>query len=190
MVNFSALFGHQLPIGLILQGNELLNKHWEQAQTFLPVLEGLPIPSSTFELWKWSNRWEPTPVKELTKYKTITFDGPDSFNLKFKENTVELWHMVRWYQFLTDDSISTKLRGVCEFLASVLKTELVIYLPESAYKPSTVYDLVYEGATIEQVIEWLQTNCGNPAKRLIDIYPNDTDPERGNGYFIDTFPLY
>ncbi len=138
-VEFTALFGHNLPEDVILKGENFLNHHWGGTQEYLPILDACPVPDSPIPLWQWDKRWGYSPQEDLQKYGFISFVN-DGFRVRIGENTFYLWNVVRWHRFLTEERISTTLRHICQLLATILQTDKVIYLPDSGFSVSTVYD--------------------------------------------------
>jgi hypothetical protein len=48
-------------------------------------------------------------------------------------------------------------------------------------KPEGVRSLMYEGKTVENMVDWLYENCGQPAQSFESISPEDLE----NFYYID-----
>ncbi|MGH9830355.1 MAG: hypothetical protein ACREDR_44685, partial [Blastocatellia bacterium] len=66
----------------------------------------------------------------------------------------------RWECFLEDDSVRARLRVVCRNLAETVGSKTIAYIPDSSYKPELALDLLHDGKTIDEIVEWLYVNCG------------------------------
>ena len=64
-----------------------------------------------------------------------------------------------------------KLRNVSLHIASVLGSAQIVYLPRRFIKPEGVRSLMYEGKTMENMVDWLYENCGQPAQSFESISP-------------------
>ena len=85
---------------------------------------------------------------------------------------------------MADPVYRSSLRRVFCELAGVLGATFAIYLPDSGYGCSGVEDLIGEGRSIEEMLQWLRNEIGDPAPSIEAIR---SDPWDGNGYFIDRF---
>ncbi len=80
-------------------------------------------------------------------------------------------HLTRWSWFLEDQHIGTKLRNVSLHIVSVLGSDQIVYVPRGFLKPEGVRSLMYEGKTVENMVDWLYENCGQPAQSFESILP-------------------
>jgi len=176
-VDFVAVMGHNLEGDRLLTIPELLNSRWRLAEPFLPVLEGYPRPGATCTDWLWESAHEMHQEMGI-----IPIEGPDCFFGNVGRRAIELSHLARWRSFLTDESLETKLRGICRIIAEALGSHLIAYVPDNAFKPSLALDLVWEGKSIAEIIDWLNTSCGPPAATVSSIY---REPVNYDGYFVE-----
>jgi hypothetical protein len=63
----------------------------------------------------------------------------------------------------------------------VLGSDQIVYVPRGFLKPEGVRSLMYEGKTVENMVDWLYENCGQPAQSFESISPEDLE----NFYYID-----
>jgi hypothetical protein len=183
-VNFTAFFSHSFDQEELSNVEDFLNRAWTRVGKFLPVLDGYPISGQ----WKWEKGYGNSVIDELHKYPVAHFDGPECFRAMLSPRLFSVSHLARWHTFITNTEVRNRLRGVCLELASSLNSPCVIYLPDSGSFSSSAHGLMYEDAKLLEVIDWLWLNCGPPADSIQAIYPNDYDPKRGEGYFIEQPP--
>ena len=80
------------------------------------------------------------------------------------ERVFMVYHGVRWWSFLSEQTVRDKLRCVCRHTAAVFGSKQIIYLPSGFLKPEGAIGLIYEGKGVEEMIDWLLENCGKPFK--------------------------
>ena len=94
-VDFVALMGHNLDEEQLYALPMLLNSTWNQAQQFLPVLEGYPVPGSAPDEWGWRNTGNIPLADELKRVGTITMDSPDCFIGHVGMRSLDIYHIWR-----------------------------------------------------------------------------------------------
>lgn len=187
MVNFTAIFSHHLDVRGVCDGAALLNLHWPKVSLFVSRKEMFSFSEKSDDYWQWEPRWGISPMEDLQRVGYVTFAGQEGFRARFAHKTFMLQHFMQWHSFLTNDKISSGLRSICSYIAKPLESDRVIYLPDSGWKISNAHDLAIEGADLDTIITWLGKTFGPSARSLHEIYPNENDPKRGEGYFIDKF---
>lgn len=178
--HFIALMNHNLDEREVYDLPELLNRTWVKVEQFLPVMEGYPAPGIAVRKWEWSKRDRAFSIERLRANQTAMLDG-NEFGGSASKHVFSLDHAARWSQFLEDQQIRIKLRKVSLHVASVLGSDQIIYVPCGFLKPEAVRSLMYEGKTVEDMIDWLYENCGRPAQSFESIQPEDL----ANFYYID-----
>ena len=184
-VNFVALMGHNLDEEELYALPMLLNSTWSQAQQFLPVLEGLPAPGSAPDEWRWHNTGNISLADELKRVGRITMDSPDCFIGHVGMRSLDIYHLARWWSFLTDEAVRRKLQGACRHIAVTLGSARIAYIPDSSYKPELARGLINEGKTIDEIVEWLRANCGPPAADIGLILRQGEEGWNGSGYYVE-----
>lgn len=180
-VNFTALFGHSFDQQELSNIEGFLNRSWVKPNSFLPILDGYPTAGE----WKWESRYGISVADDIRQHGVARFFGPECFLGYLGRSLFSIRHLAKWHTFATDYEINSKLRNVCLELAASLHSPCVIYLPDSGWILSNAHDFTYEDVKLSAVIDWLSVNCGPPAESIQSIYPNDFDPNCGNGYFIE-----
>jgi hypothetical protein len=137
-VDFVAVMGHNLEGDRLFTIPELLNSRWSLAEPFLPVLEGYPVPGAALTEWRWDSAGWLTVHEMLQEMGMINIEGPDCFFGSVGRRAIELSHLVRWRSFLTDDSLETKLRGICRSIAETLGSPSIAYVPGPLSSSSVV----------------------------------------------------
>ena len=178
--HFTALMNHNLNEREVYDLPDLLNRTWAKVEQFLPVIEGYPAPGRAPSKWEWSTRDSEFSIEKLRANHTAMLDG-NEFGGSASKYVFSLDHAARWSQFLEDEHVRTKLRNVSLHVASVLGSDQIVYVPCGFLKPEAVRSLVYEGKTVEDMVDWLYENCGQPAQSFESIQPEDLE----NFYYID-----
>ncbi|MBA2734634.1 MAG: hypothetical protein H0U54_17370 [Acidobacteria bacterium] len=184
--DFTAAVNHNLDGEHIYSLPELLNSDWHRVQHFLPIIEGYPVPGSSPDKWQWREDEAGSIRETIRNHGTIMIEGHE-FHGFVSKRVFQICHGVRWWPFLMERTVRNKLRGVCRHIGSALGSNQIIYLPDAFYKPEGALGLVYEGKGIEEMIDWLNTNCGPPAQTIESIYQEDDQGGSGDGYYIDKF---
>ncbi|HYL98051.1 MAG TPA: hypothetical protein VEZ90_03775 [Blastocatellia bacterium] len=180
MVNFEALIGHNLGRDSLHTLPELLDSSWSRAHSFFPIFEGYPVIDSARDKWYWSRGLANTQF-EAGQGRLL---GPEGFSGFSSHRCIRFHHFARWECFLEDNSVRARLRGVCRNIAETLKSKTIAYIPDSSYKPELALDLLLDGKTIDEIVEWLYVNCGRPAD--IDALIAKSDLNRQNLYYVET----
>ncbi|MHA6529408.1 hypothetical protein [Paenibacillus sp. BAC0078] len=120
---------------------------------------------------------------------TIELNGPCGINLTFSEKVCYFHHYIRWDNFLLDEDIQLYLRKVSYDLANYLAASFAIYVPDSGARESGILDFIWEDKNkdIQFIRDWLLQKCGEPKKRIKDIYKDYGDYCASEGYYIDFF---
>jgi hypothetical protein len=163
--HFTAVVNHNLDERHIYDLPDLLNRMWPKVEPLLPIMEGYPAPGFPPSQWKWSERYGVFSVRKLWNDDTAMLENYE-FNGFASKHVFRVSHAVRWSTFLEDRTTRSKLRQVCQHIASVLGGNQIVYLPSGFLKPEAAIGLMYEGKTVEDMIEWLIENCGPPAQSV------------------------
>ena len=178
--HFTALVNHNLDEGEIYNLPDLLNRTWANVEQFLPVIEDYPAPGRAPSKWEWSKRDCVFSIEKLRANETAMLVG-NEFDGWASKHVFSLTHIAKWSWFLEDQQVRNKLRNVCSHVASALGSTQIVYVPSGFLKPEGVRSLMYEGKTVEEMIDWLYQNCGQPAQSFESIEPEDL----ANFYYID-----
>jgi hypothetical protein len=106
--------------------------------------------------------------------------GPE-FDGHASKYVLSVDHIAKWSWFLEDQQLRDRIRNVCRHIASVLGSNQIIYVPCGFLKPEGVRSLMYEGKTVEDMLNWLHENCGPPAQSFESIQPEDLE----NFYYVE-----
>ena len=101
------------------------------------------------------------------------------------ERVFRVCHGIRWWSFLSEQTVRDKVRRVCRHVASVLGSSQIIYLPSGFLNPEGAIGLMYEGKGVEEMIEWLLENCGPPVQNIESIYAGELESWNADGYYIE-----
>ena len=93
-----------------------------------------------------------------------TLWGPGGFAIRFRERTVELYHMMSFGTFTSDLWRRDALRQTCADIARFTGSDRVIYTHEL---------MPHEGADLHAIAIWLQTNIGPPAASFSELHAAD-----------------
>ena len=177
--HFTAVVNHNFDERHLFNLPDLLNGTWPKVEPLLPIMEGYPAPGIPPRKWEWSRRdsgfnrlWTTQHTAALESYE---FSGIVS------KHVFRVCHGVRWSTFLKDQTVRSKLRKVCQHLASVLGSDQIVYLPNGFLKPEGAISLMYEGKGVKDMVDWLRENCG-PAAQSVDSF---RDEELENWYYIE-----
>jgi hypothetical protein len=182
--DFTAVVNHNLDEEHIYTLPALLNSTWHEVQHLLPILEGYPVPDITHTKWQWREFDNISLQDSLHNHGTIRLESHE-FSGFVSNRVLQICHGVRWWSFLTDTGVRDKLRGVCHHIASMLGTHQIIYLPDGFYKPEGALGLIYESKGVEEMIDWLYTNCGPPAQSIESINQENEQGWNGDDYYVD-----
>ena len=94
---------------------------------FLPILEDYPGPGSTPDKWQWREIEGGFTPERLHKYGTTMLEGHE-FHV-CQRTVFMVYHGVRWWSFLSEQTVRDKLRCVCRHTAAVFGSKQIIYLP-------------------------------------------------------------
>jgi hypothetical protein len=175
--SFTALVNHNLDKNDIHTLPNLLNSSW-------PMIEGYPVPGSSPNKWQWGTNDGGFSLERLQDCGTIMVEGQE-FHGIVSDQVFRICHGVRWWSFLTEQTVRDKLRGVCRHTASVLGSNQIIYLPDGFLKPEGAIGLMYEGKAIEEMIDWLLENCGPPVQNIESIYRGELESWNSDGCYIE-----
>jgi hypothetical protein len=154
-----------------------------QARVYVPVPPALRqrMPHVHWEEWKHPGPvgWRQVPVVTAwERQETIEVHGPAGLWLNFGPHACDLsGGIVRWWSFLDDPLQQLAMRRICQQVASLLDSPVVIYVSELWDVRSTIM----EGRSIEEILAHLQSRHGPPAESLAAL----RDDQTRLGYFID-----
>jgi len=178
--HFTALVDHNLDETGIYTLPELLNRSWADVEQFLPIVDGYPAAGRAQGKWEWSNLDGAFSLEKLRANETAMLVGNEFIGFASKY-VFSLGHVARWSWFLEDQQMRSKLRNVSLHIASTLGSDKLVYVPSGFLKPEGVRSLMYEGKRVEEMIDWLYQNCGEPAQSFESIQPGDL----ANFYYVD-----
>jgi len=193
-IDFVAVLSHNQTWETLYRLPDLLTPSWHEIEEFLPIRGGSlrrpPPPSKWLYYWQWHLPDQSSVYEAITRDGQADLEavGPERFDCyATKELLVLQGFPLSWYGFLTSDAVGRNLRNVCRHIAWTLGADSAIYLPDSSYKPSAVFDLILEGESEAAVRKWLRENCGEPAKSLTEIVQTSPSGWDADGYFEETF---
>jgi hypothetical protein len=178
--HFTALVNHNLDEREIYTLPDLLNKNWSAVEQFSPIVEGYPAPGRAPAKWEWSKRNGDFSLEKLRANETAALAGPE-FDGRASKYVLSVDHIAKWSWFLDDQQLRDKIRNVCRHIASMLGSTQIVYVPCGFLKPEGVRSLMYEGKTVEDMLNWLHENCGPPAQSFESIQPEDLE----NFYYVE-----
>jgi len=181
---FTAVVNHNLDEHDIHTLPDLLNSTWHAVEPFLPIAEGYPVPGSSQAKWQWGEYDGGFNLERLHDHGTITVEGHE-FHGIVSERMFRVCPSVRWWSFLTEQTVRDKLRRVCRHTASVLGSNEILYVPSGFLKPEGAIGLMYEGKAVEEMIVWLLENCGPPVQSIESIYRGELESWNADGYYIE-----
>jgi hypothetical protein len=182
--DFTAVVNHNLDEHDVHTLPDLLNSTWHTIEHILPIIEGYPVPGSSPAKWQWGEYDGGFSLERLHNYGTIMVQGHE-FHGIVSERVFRVCHGVRWWSFLSEQTVRDKVRGVCRHIASLLGSSQIIYLPDGFLKPEGAIGLMYEGKAAEEMIDWLLENCGPPVPSIESIYRGDLESWNAHGYYIE-----
>jgi hypothetical protein len=192
-VNLETLLGHELdsPAVQALPQTLDVDRPLELAIATFTALSGRRYRQQGGLAWQraGSERMRGIAPEHLwAEGEDVHLAGPAGFRLYVSRHACEVVHPTRWSVFLRQPRVRSALRPVFAELARLLGSPVAIYLPDSSFGPAGADDLVAEGQSIEQVVDWLRTNWGPPASTIGAIYQEIAlGGWTGEGYFVDTF---
>src|SRR5215472_14141607 len=181
MINFTALIDHNLAGGQLHTLPDLLNAKWHEIRHLLPVFEGYPVEDG---YWRWEPELlTPTAGDEDERFR---LEGPNGFLGHVGKYAIGLHHLARWLSFVEDEKIRPRLRGICIHIAKVLKSNRIVYVPDSGSNlESGAYWMVSDSMNIGAITQWLTSHCGPPPVSIESIKSNPEYAISGAGYYID-----
>lgn len=181
--DFTAVVNHNLNEHDIHRLPDLLNSTWRTVEQFLPIIEGYPVPRSSPDKWQW-REGDGFSLEKLQDHRTLVIEAHE-FHGIVSERVLRVCHGIRWWSFLTEQTVRDKLRSVCQHAASVLGSNQIIYLPDGFLKPEGAIGLMYEGKAVEEMVDWLLENCGPPVQSIESIYRGELEGWNEDGYYIE-----
>jgi hypothetical protein len=182
--HFTAVINHNLDEHDLHTLPDLLNSTWRTVEPFLPIIEGYPVPGYSPAKWQWTEYDGGFSLERLHRNGAIPIDSHE-FGGGAGERVFSVYHAVRWWSFLDEQTVRDKLRRVCRHIASVFGSDQIIYLPSAFLKPEGAISLMHEGKAVEDMIEWLLENCGPPIQDVESIYRGDLKSWDANGYYVE-----
>ena len=108
MGTLHAVVNHNLDEHEIYTLPDLLNSTWHAVEKFLPILEDYPGPGSTPDKWQWREIEGGFTPERLHKYGTTMLEGHE-FHGFVSERVFMVYHGVRWWSFLSEQTVRDKL---------------------------------------------------------------------------------
>lgn len=105
----------------------------------------------------------PSPEDEFTATGSVSLSGSEGFSATSGGSTLELAHVTRWRSYLEDTNHREVIDHACERVAAALRSPEWICLPDSGFEVSITSDLVYDGASLPRVSEFLAEKFGSPS---------------------------
>lgn len=175
-VDFVAMAEHTFDSVTIRDAQEILNSHAASLRKEFEVLDvmgkGTSQPS-----WRWREEQGVFDAEALWREgRSLDLAGPATCSIGFHRRLFTI-DAARWSTFLADMAVQAAILRICESTVSALGGSKVIYLPDSHYCPSCALDLLDEDASLEDVVSFLKSECGPPAKELADISREFSDAE-------------
>lgn len=194
----------------------------ELEQTLAELL--VPFVASTAqyaETWKyWSPkqvRWpvmlrpDPGPGWEVSEYvddtgiPCVEAAGPYGFSIEFWPRIAVLHPTPKWGAFVSDPVIESAVRSLCLLVAQHIGADCLLYIPDSAHRPSNALQFVDQDIPLIAIVDWLRDACGLPSQDIPSIYRPLSDEEMdrlipawrrtsdsrvhdANGYFVEHSP--
>ena len=178
-IYFTAVVNHNRDERNIYNLPDLLNRLWPKVEPLLPIIEGYPVPGIPPRKWEWSER--DGGFRRLLNNDTAVLESYE-FSGIVSKYLFRVCHAVRWSTFLEDQTTRSKVRQVCQHIASVLGANQIVYLPSGFLKPEGAIGLMYEDKAVEDMIDWLLENCGPPAQNVDSFNVEEPD---NNWYYIE-----
>jgi hypothetical protein len=199
LVLFTAIIGHSLNQEEIFTAADFLNSIQPEIQPCLSILHEHLTSMDHPTHWQWGHinqpiQWQWTVreghslYEDFQRHGIVYLDATELFWAKVSKHLFEFgcWSIIKWSRFLREPKASEGLRCLCRRLAKAFDSRLIVYVPDSGGPPSGAGGLLYCEAGIEEVVTWLQMNCGPPANTLEEIFPEGAEVVNQNGYFIET----
>ncbi|CAN99132.1 hypothetical protein predicted by Glimmer/Critica [Sorangium cellulosum So ce56] len=135
--------------------------------------------------WGWKlSGLSSNAAEELFNEGYVCMDGPDGFRAAVHKRLIEFTHLARWWSFLHERDVRQGLRESLRLLSTVVRASMVIYLPDSGFRPSEASDLLFEDAGAGDVKKWLETNVG-PSMADVASFLDVDDDSVETAYFIE-----
>jgi hypothetical protein len=180
-VDFTAILDHQLSWEELVVLPDILNAIWRDPPGAAAVHPNIEMDRTP---WRWSlDRTFSSAAEELFDAAHVSLDGRVGFGATVFRQAVELTHLVRWWSFVFEPGVRQTLLEGAALLAHALRSTTIIYLPDSGLASAQGSDLVFEGATAAEIVEWLGTNIG-PAAPNIDALGSGSRDLNEHGYFV------
>lgn len=182
-VDFTAIVDHGLSWDELYELPGALNAAWALPPALRPWAQEWVRAGRASWGWKLSGL-SSNAAEELFNEGYAWMAGPDGFCASVHKRLIEFTHLARWSSFLHERDVRQGLRESLRLLSTVVRASMVIYLPDSCFKPSEASDLLFEDAGAGDVKKWLETNVGPPmadAGSLLDV----DDDSAETAYFIE-----
>src|SRR4030095_4665752 len=120
--DFTALVNHNLNEHNIHTLPDLLNSSWSTVEHLSPIIEGYPVPCSSPAKWQWREQDGGFSLERLHNHGTLMVEAHE-FHGFVSERVFQLCHGVRWWSFVSEQTVRDKLRRLCRHIASVLRSD-------------------------------------------------------------------
>lgn len=153
-----------------------------------PVAEAIRPHVAVWKKWgavpkRWPIELRPDPPltwharPPTVDYPFTEVEGPYGIRLVLGARLCEISALVRWGAFIGDEPVQAAVTALCMAVASCLGAKQVIYVPDSAYCPSSAMNFLEQYMPLEAVIDWLSHECGPPAPTISSIGRELSDEE-------------
>lgn len=158
-VDFAAILDHQLTWSELYVLPELLKKGWCLPPELAPWVAQHVRTRQKHWTWQRDRRFG-NVAEELFEQQQIFLDGPDGFHGTVYKRAVAIGHLARWWSFLHERDAQVGLIKACHDIAVVLRAKHILFLPDNAFPPSEVVDRLCDGASVNDALDWLNSNVG------------------------------
>jgi hypothetical protein len=197
-VDFAAILAHPFDNSDILSLPERLNADREvlgkaaiQFQRFVKRSDQYPLLKEESS-WSWNvghGDWDsndPEGVWDIVN-QDVFLQGPGLLSVHFGRASCHFFAPFKWSRFVTDAPTQIETRKINFAVVKAFAGNKAIYLPDSgSWRVTTALDLVLEGATFQQIEEWLLKNVGESAPTIEKVHDLMQTGDLGS-YFIDDF---
>ena len=187
-IKFAALFAHSFDKRNILSVPQFLNRNWPKFKELWPTYEIVNKSDAdvlTEVFWVWDESLGGISIHQSVDPDDLPpLVGPCGFGGQVADHVISIVHGTHWLEFLKEDTIRFILSETCKIFATLFQVEHWLYVPHAAFKPAHALQLAKEGATMKEIEDWLQQECGQAAMGSIQGF-DDTEIDQ-NSYFQES----
>lgn len=173
-VDFTAILDHRLSWGELYALPKRLNDAWQLPEPWTAAHAGWT--------WKLGTSYS-NAAEELFEEGHVWLDGPAGFRGIAYKHAFEITHLARWQSFLHEPDVQAGLRAASRLAAAIVRAQHILYLPDSAFPPSAASELLFEGGTVWDAIQWLRSNVGPPLPDPAAFLGQEEDSWDERGWF-------